>query len=164
MGGDAGGDGGQLRTECAAPGATRLDPDPKGTHEKVYRSKHRSNFWFRTAAQRKPLKSLARPKRLERLPPKSTAPGISSSHIAMGDRPVWPRAQRAKIGGCRFCSCWGCWGRAITPPNRRSTNAAERRIIRRPHGRDPRSRLAGSQAARFTRARSGQGRTRQIGP
>jgi hypothetical protein len=44
MGGDAGGDGGQLRRECAAPGATRLEPGPKGTHEKVYRSKHRSNF------------------------------------------------------------------------------------------------------------------------
>src|SRR5258708_28338662 len=49
MGGDAGGDGGQLRRECAAPGATRLEPGPKGTHEKVYRSKHRFNFRFRTA-------------------------------------------------------------------------------------------------------------------
>ena len=49
MGGDAGGDGGQLRRECAAPGATRLEPGPKGTHEEVYRSKHRFNFRFRTA-------------------------------------------------------------------------------------------------------------------
>jgi hypothetical protein len=49
MGGDAGGDGGQLWRECAAPGATRLGPGPKGTHKKVCRSKHRSNFLFRTA-------------------------------------------------------------------------------------------------------------------
>jgi hypothetical protein len=39
---------GNSRGECAAPGATRLEPGPKGTHEKVYRSKHRSNFWLRT--------------------------------------------------------------------------------------------------------------------
>ena len=44
MGGDAGAIGGQLRRECAAPGATRLEPGPKGTHQKVCRSKHRSNF------------------------------------------------------------------------------------------------------------------------
>jgi hypothetical protein len=49
MGGDAGADRGQFWRECAAPGATRLEPGPKGTHEKVYRSKHRSNLWFRTA-------------------------------------------------------------------------------------------------------------------
>jgi hypothetical protein len=34
MGGDAGGDGGQLWRECAAPGATRLGPGPKGTPKK----------------------------------------------------------------------------------------------------------------------------------
>jgi hypothetical protein len=49
MDGDAGGDGSQLWRECAALGATRLGAGPKGTHQKVYRSKHRSNFWFRTA-------------------------------------------------------------------------------------------------------------------
>jgi hypothetical protein len=43
-----GADGGQLWRECAAPGATRLGPGPKGAHKKVCRSKHRSNFWFRT--------------------------------------------------------------------------------------------------------------------
>ena len=48
-GGDAGGDGGQLWRQCAALGATRLGPGPKGTRKKVCRSKHRSNFWFRTA-------------------------------------------------------------------------------------------------------------------
>ena len=47
-GGDAGGDGGHWR-ECAAPGATRLGPGPKGTRKKVCRSKHRSNFFSRTA-------------------------------------------------------------------------------------------------------------------
>jgi hypothetical protein len=46
-GGDAGGDGGQLWRECAAPGATRLGPGPKGTHKNICRSKHHSNFWWR---------------------------------------------------------------------------------------------------------------------
>jgi hypothetical protein len=62
-----------------------------------------------------------------------------------GDRPVWQRAERAKIGGCRFCSCWGCQGRALASPTNKTTlsrsDALPLREGWKPHGRDPQSRL-----------------------
>ena len=33
-----------------------------------------------------------------------------------GGPPGLQRAQRVKIGGCRFCSCWGCQGSALASP------------------------------------------------
>jgi hypothetical protein len=71
MGGDAGGDGGQLWRECAAPGATRLGPGPKGTHQKKSAVLNTVLiFGLEWRAQRKPL-MLARPKRFEPSTPDS---------------------------------------------------------------------------------------------
>src|SRR6202011_6179540 len=83
----------------------------------------------------------------------------SKKKIGRGDRPVWQRAQRAKIGGGRFCSCWGCQGRALTPPTKQNKAVAQRHT--NSYARDG-SRMAdtlnpapaGSQGARFTTARS----------
>jgi hypothetical protein len=61
-----------------------------------------------------------------------------------GGRPVWQRAPRAKIGGCRFCSCWGCQGRALTPPNtsRSDTYARARDGSRMAEPRNPGCRIS----------------------
>jgi hypothetical protein len=61
MGGDAGGDGGQLWRECAAPGATRLGPGPEGDAQKKFTVLNTVLiFGLERRAQRKPLKSLPR--------------------------------------------------------------------------------------------------------
>src|SRR6185295_4793980 len=38
------------------------------------------------------------------------------------------QAGGAKIGGCRFCSCWGCQGSALASPTRQNNVVAQRHL------------------------------------
>ena len=59
--------------------------------------------------------------------------------------------------GYRFCSCWGCQGRALAPPTKQTTCRAAAPYLApgiEAVRRRPAIPLAGSHGARFTTARS----------
>jgi hypothetical protein len=71
MGGDAGGRCGPIMEGVRGSGATRLEPGPKGAHEKFTVLNSVVIFGLEWRAQSERLKSLARPKTFELLTPRS---------------------------------------------------------------------------------------------
>ena len=95
MGGDEGGDGGQLWRECAAPGATRLGPGPKGTHKKFAVLNTVLIFGLERRAEHKCLKSLARSEGFEPPTPRFEVWSLALSRFICGTSPEGaPRARR----------------------------------------------------------------------